>query len=182
MPELDIAQHTGMRPSEQYSLVWDRVDLVCLFLTIPKSKNGKMRHIPLNSVALAAFQELFSRSRGEGPVFVDTQGDLLKGYKHWFVPAVRKAGLGDFTWYCLRHTFASRLAMAGVDLRTVAELMGHKTIQMTMRYAHLALAHNLAAVERLTPGAGRELPEGASATTSATDYSVPASEGSEVVH
>ena len=49
----------------------------------------------------------------------------------------------------VRHSFASRLVMAGVDLRTVAELMGHKTIQMTMRYAHLAPAHTLAAVETL---------------------------------
>ena len=74
------------------------------------------------------------------------QGESLKGYKHWFDPALREAGISFFTWYCLRHTFASRLVMAGVDLRTVAELMGHKTIQMTMRYAHLAPAHKLAAV------------------------------------
>jgi site-specific recombinase XerD len=182
MPEFEIAQHTGMRPSEQYGLVWDRVDLVRRLVTIPKSKNGKMRHVPMNSVALAAFRALFSRSRGEGPVFVNTRGEPLKGYKHWFDPAVREAGLSTFTWYCLRHTFASRLVMAGVDLRTVAELMGHKTIQMTMRYAHLAPAHNLAAVERLIPRADGALPGDASATRSATDHSEPASEGSEVVH
>ena len=78
----------------------------------------------------------------------------------------------DITWYCLRHTFASRLVMAGVDIRTVAELMGHKTIQMTMRYAHLAPEHGLAAVERLTsfnssksrPG----VPEEPTATRTAT--------------
>ena len=82
---------------------------------------------------------------------------------------------------CLRRAsessrgFASRLVMSGVDLRTVAELMGHKTIQMTMRYAHLAPAHQLAAVERLTsfqlPAAeknGDEVPPEPSATTSAT--------------
>ena len=82
----------------------------------------------------------------------------------------------------LRHTFASRLAMAGVDLRTLAELMGHKTIQMTMRYAHLAPAHNLAAVERLIPGADRTLPENATAARSAIDRSDLALDGSEVVH
>jgi len=65
---------------------------------------------------------------------------------------VRKAGSSFFTWYYLPHTFASRFVMAGVDLRTVAELMGHKTIQMTMRYAHLAPAHKLAAVEELAAG------------------------------
>lgn len=51
---------------------------------------------------------------------------------------MRKAGLRDFTWHDLRHTFAARLVMSDVDIRTVAELMGHKSIQMTMRYAHLA--------------------------------------------
>ena len=108
-----------------------------------------MRHIPLNTVSLTAFEKLFACSNGQGRVFVNMKGEPLKGYKHWFGPAVRKAGMTDFTWYCLRHTFASRLVMAAVDLRTVAELMGHKTIQMTMRYAHLAPAHAAAAVQKL---------------------------------
>jgi integrase len=149
MPEFEIALHTGMRPSEQYGLTWERVDLVRKLVTISRSKNGVTRHIPLNSVALSAFNELHARSQGEGRVFVNMHGGPLKGYKHWFDDAVSEAGVTGFTWYCLRHTFASRLVMAGVDLRTVAELMGHKTIQMTMRYAHLAPAHKLAAVERL---------------------------------
>ena len=71
------------------------------------------------------------------------------GPRQWFEPAVRKAKIADFHWHDLRHTFASRLTMAGVDLRTVQELMGHKTIAMTVRYAHLAPKHTLAAVERL---------------------------------
>jgi integrase len=156
--EFDIALHTGMRPSEQYGLTWERVDLVRKFITIPKSKNGNTRHIPLNSIALGAFQELFARSRGQGRVFVNIHGEPPRGYKHWFGPAVLQAGVSGFTWYCLRHTFASRLVMAGVDLRTVAELMGHKTIQMTMRYARLAPAHKLAAVERLAGGWRPEAP------------------------
>jgi site-specific recombinase XerD len=108
---------------------------------------------------------LFEHSRGQGRVFVNVRGEPLKGYKHWFEPAIRKAGVAEFTWYCLRHTFASRLVMAGVDLRTIAELMGHKTIQMTMRYAHLAPAHKLAAVERLV---GSWLLDGASDTRTDT--------------
>jgi len=118
-------------------------------VTIPRSQNGKARHIPLNSEAVAAFKVLAQRSSSGAPVFVNLKGVKLEGYKHWFNRAVRESGLADFTWYCLRHTFASRLVMAGVDIRAVAELMGHKTIQMTMRYAHLAPEHNLAAVERL---------------------------------
>jgi integrase len=58
-------------------------------------------------------------------------------------------GLKKRSWHCLRHTFASRLVMAGIDLRTVQELLGHKSIAMTVRYSHLAPAHTLAAVERL---------------------------------
>lgn len=149
LPELTIALHTGMRPSEQYGLKWDRVDLLRRLISIPKSKNGKARHIPLNTEAAAAFTELKKRRSPDGWVFVNMDGERLCGYKHWFDPAVDLAGIREFTWYCLRHTFASRLVMAGVDLRTVAELMGHKTIQMTMRYAHLAPEHNLAAIERL---------------------------------
>ena len=58
-------------------------------------------------------------------------------------------GIANFHWHDLRHTFASRLVMAGVDIRTAQELMGHKTIQVTMRYAHLAPQHQLEAVQRL---------------------------------
>jgi integrase len=136
-------------------------------VTIPRSKNGITGHVPLNSVALAAFQELFGRSQGGGRVFVNIHGEPLKGYKHWFEHAVAEAGVIDFTWYCLRHTFASRLVMAGVDIRTVAELMGHKTIQMTMRYAHLAPAHKLAAVERLA--GSWQLDEATDTKTSTSD-------------
>jgi len=154
LPEFDIALNTGIRPSEQYGLTRDRVDLTRKIITIPKSKNGTTRHIPLNSLAVAAFKALQQRSPDRaGPVFVTMVGEPLHGYKHWFEPAVGEAGVRDFTWYCLRHTFASRLVMAGVDLRTVAELMGHQQIQMTMRYAHLAPAHTSAAVERLVANA-----------------------------
>jgi integrase len=83
---------------------------------------------------LTAFKVLARRSPNRaGPVFINLKGEKLEGYKHWFSRAVEEAGLVDFTCYCLRHAFASRLVMAGVDIRTVAESMGHKTIQMTMR-------------------------------------------------
>jgi site-specific recombinase XerD len=150
MPEFEIALHTGMRPSEQFGLTWDRVDLVRNFITLLKTKTGKARHIPLNSVAVTAFKILQKRSpKGASRVFLNVHDEPLTEYKHWFEPAVTEAGIADFTWYCLRHTFASRLAMAGVDLRTIADLMGHQTIQMTMRYAHLAPAHQRSAVEQL---------------------------------
>ena len=69
--------------------------------------------------------------------------------------STRRCGDSEMTWHCNRHTFASRLVMAGVDLRTVAELLGHRTLQMVMRYAHLAPEHQASAVDRLVPAGGR---------------------------
>jgi site-specific recombinase XerD len=79
-------------------------------------------------------------------------GEPLDNPRKWFVPALEEAKIEEFNWHDLRHTFASRLVMAGVDLRTVQQLMGHKTIQMTVRYSHLAPEHQLDAVERLVKG------------------------------
>jgi integrase len=158
MDELVIAVNTGMRRSEQYLRIdWSCVDLARKDLLIPQSKNGQGRHLPLNAEARSAFERLRQRliSDGptpivpEGPIFVGRGGERLLGARHWFEDAVKKAGITNFTWHDLRHTFASRLVMADVDIRTVAELMGHKRIQMTMRYAHLAPEHKLVAVERL---------------------------------
>jgi site-specific recombinase XerD len=149
LPQLELALHTGLRLSEQYGLTWDCVDFERRTLTIPLSKNGELRHVPLNDEALAALRAAQKCSNGQPYVFLNRYGQRLVSPREWFDPAVKAAGLNDFTWHCLRHTFASRLVMAGVDLRTVQELMGHKTIQMTVRYAHLAPKHQLAAVQRL---------------------------------
>ena len=120
-------------------------------LTIARSKHGGERHVPLNDVAVAALLTAHSFNNRQSAVFLNCYGERLQTPRKWFESCVKEAGLKDFTWHCLRHTFASRLVMAGVDLRTVQELMGHKTIQMTVRYAHLAPKHQLAAVQRLCP-------------------------------
>jgi integrase len=159
MEEFEISLNTGLRRKEQYILIeWASVDLVRKDLHVPPSKNGEGRHVSLNAEARAAFERLRQRKIGdgpvpirvEGPIFVSRNGDRLLGARHWFEDAIEKAGIQHFTWHDLRHTFASRLVMADVDIRTVAELMGHKKIQMTMRYAHLAPEHKLVAVERLS--------------------------------
>ncbi len=150
IPELDLALNTGLRLGELYGLEWENVNLARRVLTIPRPKNGEMRHVPLNGSALAALGEAQKRSDGTGPVIRNAEGGALTSPRYWFDPAVKKAKLRRFSWHCLRHTFASRLVMAGVDLRTVQELMGHKSIQMTVRYSHLTPRHTLAAVEKLT--------------------------------
>lgn len=149
LPELDLALHTGSRRSEQYGLTWENVNVARRVLTIPRSKNGLTRHVPLNAPALAALAELHKRGDGTGPVMRNLEGEPLANSRHWFEPAMRHAKLRTFSWHCLRHTFASRLVMAGVDIRTVQELLGHRSILMTVRYSHLSAQHTLAAVERL---------------------------------
>lgn len=150
--ELDLALHTGMRLGEMYSLTWDGVNLSRKVLTIPRSKNGEMRHVPLNSAAISALEAFKKRGDGTGKVIRNEKGEALAGSRYWFEPALKKAKIYRFSWHCLRHTFASRLVMRGVDIRTVQELMGHKSISMTVRYSHLAPKHTLAAVELLAGG------------------------------
>ena len=111
--------------SEQYSLRWPQVDFDRRHLFLPKTKNGDPRDVPLNGTALAALEELRAESKGD---FVFPNAESPRG---WFLSAVERAGLKDYTWHCNRHTFASRLVMAGVDLHTVGELLGHRTTQMT---------------------------------------------------
>ena len=60
-------------------------------------------------------------------VFLNENGEQLRGHRDWFEPALQDSGVPDYSWHCNRHTFASRLVMAGVDLRTVGELLGHRT-------------------------------------------------------
>jgi site-specific recombinase XerD len=144
MPELVLALNTGIRLGEQYNLHWPDVSFTRFTLTIPRSKNGAMRHVSLNQAAFHALEAL--QARANGSEFVCGGANTPR---RWFDPAVKAADLGGFTWHCLRHTFASRLVMKGENLRTVQELMGHKTIAMTVRYAHLTPDHTLAAVRRL---------------------------------
>jgi integrase len=150
LPEFEIALHTGMRRSEQYGLTWDCVDFERRILTIPRSKHGGTRYVFVNDTAFAALQVLWKFSSGVGRVFSKGYtSESSYGAREWFEKCVKDAKVENFTWHCLRHTFASNLVMRGVDIRTVQELMGHKTIQMTLRYAHLAPQHQLAAVQRL---------------------------------
>ena len=73
-------------------------------------------------------------------------------YRNFFEKAVKDAGITDFCFHDLRHTFASDLVMKGVDIKTVSELLGHSTMRMTERYSHLSPAHKLVAVEMLPKG------------------------------
>ena len=148
-----VALHTGLRRGEQFALEWEHVDFSTGLLTVPRSKSGELRRVPMNDVVREVFRALPSRLKSKW-VFPSKKGkthmDPKNAMNRVFVPAVKEAGIRNFHWHDLRHTFASRLVMAGVDLRTVQELLGHKTIAMTVRYSHLSPEHQLEAVQRLT--------------------------------
>ena len=178
LPALDLSLHTGMRRKEQYGLTWDCVDFARRQLTIPRSKHGGIRYIPLDDTARAALRQLHRRGNGVGPVMIAAQGGhgYAKGHavkqpREWFASACQLAAVANYTWHANRHTFISRLIMAGVPLRTVQELAGHKTITMTCRYAHLAPEHQLDAV-RVLDGWGHKAGK-QSATRTATGRLLP---------
>jgi len=122
------------------------------------TKNGTDRFVTLNSAAVQVLRHLQERHQQLGlppdsTLFHSKRDGLIKNPRKWFATALEQAEIEDVTWHTLRHTFASRLVMAGVDLKTVQELMGHKTIAMTAQYAHLAPTHKLQALETLVrPG------------------------------
>ena len=112
-------------------------------------KNGESRSIPMNDVLTTTLQAVKMKASTEGPVFRTPRGGPYHNFRTAFERAVQQAGLEDFTFHDLRHTFASRLVMAGVDLPTVKELLGHKGIAMTLRYTHLSIDHKQRAVKAL---------------------------------
>ena len=160
-PLFTVSVHTGLRWSEQVGLRWRDVDLLARVITVPRSKHGRIRQVPMNSVVRSVVIDLGARrQRPDDPdelVFAPRYTAADK----FFPKAVERAQtaltaarrdtsrLDGYTWHGNRHTFASRLVMAGVDLRTVQELGGWRTLAMVQRYAHLAPAHLHAAVERL---------------------------------
>jgi len=128
---LMVALHTGMRRGEILELKWQNVDLLIRAVRVVRSKNGEKRTIPMSKTLYALFKRIN---------VVDISGRVFpisgSSARHAFDKVVEKAGLENFRFHDLRHTFATRLVQNGVDLYKVKELLGHKTIIMTMRYAH----------------------------------------------
>jgi integrase len=155
MYQLDVALHTGMRRGEQFTVEWDQVDFKLGYIYLDMTKNGSDRYVHLNETALNTLVALREDCRGRGfkfaTLFYDKQHTAIKDPSEWFEVACEEAGIEDVTWHTLRHTFASRCVMAGIDLKTLQVLMGHKTIAMTARYAHLSPGHLKTALTKWDP-------------------------------
>jgi len=150
-PMVLFSINTGLRRSELFSLDWSQVDLGGRLLTLSGSttKSGKTRYLPLNSEALGILSQWQQQSTTVGLVFPSKTGKPINDLRKAWLRVLSIAQIHDFRWHDLRHHFASKLVMAGVDLNTVRELLGHADIKMTLRYAHLAPEHKAKAVESI---------------------------------
>ena len=156
IPQLDVALQTGMRKGEQFTVTPDQIDFKQKHIYLIKTKNGSDRYVHLNTEAMSVLRELIASRKGlrlgsGDTLFVGRNKAPISDPSEWFDNAVAEAKIEGVTWHTLRHTFASRLVMKGAGLKTVQTLMGHKTIAMTARYAHLSPEHQLQALELLVP-------------------------------
>ena len=157
-PMVVLALNTGLRLGELLGLQWDDCDLVARRILVRRSswhgvvgtpKSGRQREVPLNGRAVTALKE---HRHLRGPwVFCQEDGAAL--VQHHCRPVLRRAckraGMREVQWHALRHSFASHLVMCGEPLKAVQELLGHASIEMTMRYAHLSPDVRRSAVDAL---------------------------------
>jgi len=148
-PLILLALNTGMRRGELFDLTWKNVDLRIRSLTIEgiKAKSGHTRHLPLNSEAFGVLLAWRNQTSSKGLVFPNPKTKRrFNNIKTPWEKLRTEARLKDFRFHDVRHSFASRLVMAGVDLNTVRELLGHSDISMALRYSHLSPQHKAEAV------------------------------------
>lgn len=155
-PAVLLSLNTGVRRGELFGLKWSDVNFEQADLTVAAetSKTGTTRHVPLNREALDILRN-WKDQRGVKSqyVFVGKDGEPFHDVRGSWASVLKTADITDFRWHDLRHTFASKLVMAGVDLNTVRELLGHSDYKMTLRYAHLAPEHKALAVSKLLASA-----------------------------
>ena len=150
-PMVLVSLNTGMRQGEVFGLTWKEAELDRREITVDgaKAKSGQTRHIPLNDEAWSTLSDWRMQAGENALIFPSRDGGQFNNVRKSWEAVLVSAEIEDFRWHDMRHTFASKLVMAGVDLNTVRELLGHSDIKMTLRYAHLAPEHKAAAVAKL---------------------------------
>ncbi|MDC5704581.1 site-specific integrase [Vibrio europaeus] len=147
-PLVITAINTGLRRGELLALKWDDVDFEQQYLSVraQNAKAKKSRNIPLNDTVLEVLESWQLQNKKREYVFASRSDIPIKDIKKPWLRVLQEAKITDFRFHDLRHHFASKLVMVGVDLNTVRELLGHSDLKMTLRYAHLAPEHKAAAV------------------------------------
>jgi integrase len=150
-PVVVLALSTGMRAQEILQLTWDRVDLTQGRILLEETKNGERRVVPLTAHALELMHDHAKVRRLDTSLLFPSHLHPNKAIdlRAPWLKALEKAGIEDFRFHDLRHSAASYLAMNGASLAEIAEVLGHKTLQMVKRYAHLSEAHTAGVVERM---------------------------------
>lgn len=155
-PIVILALNTGMRKSEILNLKWHDVDFERGIIHLTRTKNNERREVPINESVKAAL--IAVRKHPLSPyIFCTRNGNPFLDIRKNFNKALKVAGITEFRFHDLRHTAASQLVMAGVDLNTVREILGHKSLRMTLRYSHLSASHKKRAVEVLDSQIGTYL-------------------------
>jgi len=140
--------NTGMRRQEVLGLKWQQIRNGFIYLS--KTKTDEARQIPINDDLAQLFKSIRKRNELKSEhVFCDKKGKPFKDIKVSFKATLKKAGIEDFRFHDVRHTFASHFIMRGGQLKELQEILGHKNITMTMRYAHLSQEHKKKAVNLL---------------------------------
>ena len=143
-----LALSTGARRGEILGLRWGQVDFARRAITLLQTKNGEIRALPLVGHAFDLMVERAKVRRIDTDlVFPGRKNNRPIDLRTPFETAVKRAGIEDFRWHDLRHCTASYLAMNGATLAEIAEVLGHKTLAMVKRYAHLSQAHTTRVVE-----------------------------------
>jgi len=137
-PIVTVALFTGMRKGEILNMKWSDIDFARGIITLFHTKNGEKREVVMNDVVYATLMGV-KKTPDSSFVFCNKKGRPYRvDADTAFRSALKKTGIKDFRFHDLRHVFASQLMMMGSNLSVVQKLLGHKTLQMTQRYAHLA--------------------------------------------
>ena len=149
-PAVVVALSTGMRKNEILGLRWNHVDLERRVAVLVETKNDEHRAVPLAGHALKVIGQLFDARDPDCPyVFPGKSGASPVDLRTPWETALKRAGIEDFRFHDLRHSAASYLAMNGASLAEIADVLGHKTLQMVKRYTHLSEQHTAGVVERM---------------------------------
>lgn len=134
-PAVLLSINTGLRRGEVLKLSWSSVDFNRRLLTVEgrNARSRQTRHVPLNEEALSALRRWREQSGAGTRIF-----DMTSGFRTAWNKLLKRARISKFRWHDLRHHFASRLVQRGVPLNTVRDLLGHGSVAMSLRYAHLA--------------------------------------------
>ncbi len=149
-PVVMIAISTGARKSEIMTLNWNAVNFEQQKITLFKTKNGETRTLPMVGAALMEMEKLSKVMRIDSQLcFPSQDGKKPFDIRSAWNKALKLADIKDFKFHDLRHSAASYLAMSGCTPSEIAAVLGHRTLSMVARYAHVAEAHTAGVVERM---------------------------------